>query len=206
MHRVICMKLTARDERMAIFGVHVDPHYTLEQKKQLIRTISAKIQALSGVSCFICGDFNFEALCDKAYNIDRSTFMDSTVSEQLGLFWNSFLGDLLEHRQPDFTRAQSGPHGVTLSRLDRILSNIPSWRLLGFEVRTSTEGSITDSHRLSDHVLVLSYINGSRQPGQRPLAVWTTKDPYDGTALQAEINRYMFDMMSPAQGVQRMKL
>ena len=204
--RIICMKFTSQNERLVVFGVHVDPHYTLEKKKQLIRMISTRIHLLSGVSCFVCGDFNFEALGDKAYNANRGSFMDSAASELLGTFWNTFLGDLLEHHQTDFTRAQTGPHGVTLSRLDRIYSNMPAWRLLSTEVRTSTEGSVTDADRLSDHVPVLSFVNSSRQHSQRPLAVWTTRDPYYRTALQAEIERYNFEKMSPAQGVQRMKL
>lgn len=92
----------------------------------------------------IYGDSSFEGFGDRSYRADRVAFMDSTASENLALAWNQCEGDPTEHYQPDFTRAQTGPYGTTFSRIDRMYSNIPAWRLLTIEVRTPTVGHATD--------------------------------------------------------------
>ena len=111
----------------------------------------------------------------------------------------------MEHHQPDFTRAQNGPHGATLSRIDRIYSNIPAWRILSLDVRTSTVGHVSDKQRLSDHVPVLSFICVAKQQGQGSIPVWATRDPFYMKALDKEMGQCRYEAMSPADGVQRLK-
>ena len=194
-----------KQERLGIISVRSDPHYTLEKKKRIIKQIAVQVHSCRDMSWLICGDFNFEVLGEKAYNTDRCAFVESSISEQLGLLWNSALGDLVEHHQPDFTRAQNGPYGATLSRIDRIYSNFPAWRLLTSEVRTSTVGHITDKDRLSDHLAVLSFMYGSVRKHSQPLPLWATKHPYYAKALSTEMQRFNFHSMSPAHGVQQVK-
>ena len=200
------MSIISGDQKLGVVDVHINPHYTLERKKRLIKTISNELQTDRGMLWTVCGDFNFEALGEKSYNTDRGEFMASTISEALGLTWCSLLGDLIEHHQPDFTRAQNGPEGASLSRIDRIYSTIPSWRLLGLEVRTSTVGHVTDAGRLSDHIAVLSFICTKRREGQTPVPVWTTKDPFYSEALDREISRNSVQSMPIVDGVKKIRM
>ena len=204
--RAVCMEFTAAQEQLVAIGVHIDPHYTYAQKKDLIRKVADEVAAHRGMTQFVCGDFNFESLGERAYNVDRRAFMESNSSEQLGVAWNQALGGLVEHHQPDFTRAQNGPHGATLSRIDRIYSNIPAWRSLTTEIRTTTVGRVTDEGRLSDHIPVLSFICHSKDTNTRPLSLWTTKDPFYADALGMEMRRFRLEEMSPQCAVKQVKV
>ena len=203
--RIICLTCTSGDERLGILAVHIDPHYTVEKKKVLFKKMAAEMRKTRDMLWLVCGDFNFEALGDKSYNAKRCSFMESAVSEQLGLAWNATLGDLVEHHQPEFTRAQNGPHGATLSRLDRIYSNLPAWRMLSAEVRTTTVGHVTDGDRLSDHIPVLTQVFNAERQGIRPLPVWATKDPFFGIALDRELSRYDHQNLTPSGALRQAK-
>ena len=203
--RIVSMRFTSMDEQLGLVGVHIDPHYSLQQKKHMIRNISNEMQSARDILWVVCGDFNFEALGERAYNTDRCGFVESFTSEQLALVWNAALGDLVEHHQSDFTRAQNGPHGATICRIDRIYSNIPAWRMLNLEVRTSTVGHVSDKQRLSDHVPVLSFICAKKQYGQGSIPVWVTRDPFYAKALDHEIGQNKLETLSPAEGLQQLK-
>ena len=110
--------------------------------------------------------------------LTNEVFVESASSERLGQAWSNIGDGLIEHCQPDFTRAQNGPFGVTLSRLDRVYSNLPSWRLLGADIRTSTVGNVIDNVRLSDHVCSVTSLYSNRFEGHvSPTPVWVTNDP-----------------------------
>ena len=204
--RIICLTCTSGDENLGILAAHIDPHYTVEKKKHLLKMMAAEMCKFKDILWLVCGDFNFEAFGDRAYNVDRGAFAESNSSEQLGLTWNDCLGALVEHHQPDFTRAQNGPHGTTLSRIDRIYSNLPAWRLLTAEIRTTTVGRVTDDGRLSDHVPVLSFICHAKDPHTRPLSLWTTKDPFYIDALRTAMHKFNFEEMSPQLAVKQIKI
>ena len=203
--RVVCLTFTSRNESLGAIGVHIDPHYTFLQKKYLLQKIARQIKLHQDMTWVVCGDFNFEAFGERAFNTHFGAFMESASSENLAVAWNEVLGHLVEHHQADFTRAQNGPFGVTLSRLDRIYSNLPSWRLLTTEVRTMTVGRVTDDGRLSDHIPVLSFVCGRIDRIMGALPLWTTKDPFYKFALNKEIEHYNFETTSAADGVQEIK-
>ena len=203
--RVVCVTWTSGDEWLGAVGVHIDPHYTLLKKKRIIQDIATTVRSRREALWLICGDFNFEALGEKSYNADRGSFIDSALSENLGLAWNEAFGGFIEHHQSDFTRAQNGPFGATLSRIDRIYSNLPAWRMLGTEVRTSPVGRLTDSTRLSDHLAVVSFICNSKNGNLRPLPLWATRDPYYTEALDKELSHYEFGSMAPSASIQLVK-
>ena len=203
--RAICVTFTSGSQRFGAIGVHVDPHYTFVQKRALIRQVSQQVKGRQDLTWVVCGDFNCEAIGERGFNADRGAFMESMSSENLANTWNEYLGELIEHHQADFTRAQNGPFGVTLSRIDRIYSNLPPWRLLTTEVRTMTVGRVTDDGRLSDHVPILSFVCDADVLGQRPLPLWTTKDPLYEVALRQEIEHRKLEELSPADAVLQMK-
>ena len=60
--RVVCMKFTSKQERLGIISVRLDPHYTLEKQKRIIRQIAIQVHSCRDMSWLICGDFNFEVL------------------------------------------------------------------------------------------------------------------------------------------------
>ena len=91
------MTLNSRGERLGTIGVHIGPHYTFVEEKHSIHKVADEIHACSDITWIVCGDFNFEALGERAYNADRGTFMESLSSEQLGLAWNEALSELVEH-------------------------------------------------------------------------------------------------------------
>ena len=204
--RVISMTMTKNSEQLGVVGVHLDPHYTLSEKRSLLQRIADEVHSYHGITWLICGDFNFEVLGEQTYNADRGTFMESNVSENLGLAWNHLFGDFVEHYQPQFTRAQTGPSGATLSRIDRIYSNTPAWRLLGAEVRTSAVGRLTDEKRLSDHLSVLSFTCHSVRHITRPLPVWATRDPLYKAALDQQMELSNLEAMPPSVAVKRLKI
>jgi hypothetical protein len=196
----------SRHQKLGIIAVHIDPHYSFERKQELLTAISRETLRCKNTLWYVCGDFNFEALGERSYNLKKSTFVESAINERLGQIWNGLMGSFIEHCQPDFTRAQNGPHGVCLSRIDRIYSNLPSWRvLLGANIRTTTCGSVTDTDRLSDHVCVMSSISYHRRLEHAPLAVWVTKDPYYSVALDIEIRNKKVLYLSPVDGVLQLK-
>jgi len=159
--RIICIHFHSRDKHLGIVGVHLVPEYSFQQKYSFIQRIADIIRASKQTLWWVGGDFNFEASGEKSFNLDRNSFTDSSASERLASAWNLHLSHLLEHHQPDFTRVQNGPQGISASRLDRIYSNLPSWRLLSCNVHTSTVGNIMDSNRLSDHIPVMTSIHSS---------------------------------------------
>ena len=203
--RVVSVMLSTKTERLGAIGVHIDPHYSLTQKKDLLQRVTREIQTSSDATWVVCGDFNFEALGERTYNADRGAFIESLMSEQLGLYWSEAAGNLVEHHQPEFTRAQTGPSGATLSRIDRIYSNLPAWRLLSTEIRTMTVGRVTDAGRLSDHVPVLSFAYNVKDNNSRPLPLWATKDAFYKHALDHQISQYNLEAMRPVDAVLQLK-
>ena len=203
--RIVSLKFSTGGQKLGLVGVHIDPSYTLEHKRKVIKTIADEVNSIKGMLWITCGDFNFEGIGEKAYNIERGQFMTSSNSEALWVTWSSLISEMLEHHQSDFTRAQNGPEGTSLSRLDRIYSNIPSWRLSGVDIRTSSFGHVTDADRLSDHIPVLSFINAKRREGDVPLPVWTTKDPFFKVALENEMRHESVKLLSVVDGVKRLK-
>ena len=204
--RVVSLRFEGGSGRLGVVGVHVNPNYSIDAKKAVIQAIANEILNNSDMLWIVGGDFNFEASGEKSYNMEKCCFVDSAVSESLNLMWNRILGDLLEHYQPDFTRAQNGPFGASISRLDRIYSNLPAWRLLGAEVRTYVLGQVNDEDRLSDHIPVVTFLCNNRSDGLRPIPVWTTNDPFFSKALDLEVRRERLNDMAPVEAVQRVKV
>lgn len=204
--RVTSLRFDSGDQKLGIIGVHIDPGYTLDRKKKIIAAIYSEMQSDKGVLWIICGDFNFESIGEKSYNAKRGEFMISSTSECLSMTWSSLMGNLIEHSQPDFTRAQNGPEGISLSRIDRIYSSTPSWRLWDLEIRTATVGQVTSADRLSDHVPVVSFMCARRRrSGQTPLPVWTSKDPFYEKALDQEMKRCNIQSLPIVEAVQKLK-
>lgn len=69
--RIICLTFTSGDENLGILAAHIDPHYTVEKKKHLLKMMAAEMCKFKDILWLVCGDFNFETIGDRAYNVDR---------------------------------------------------------------------------------------------------------------------------------------
>eukprot|EP00973_Karenia_brevis_P028569 3937225-Karenia_brevis.AAC.1 len=92
-----------------------------------------------------------------------------------------------------------------MSRLDRMYSNLPSWRLLLCQIHTSTDGHITDPNRLSDHATVLSSVHNKKENGARRIPVWITKDPLFPIAMESEMKNVDLSAYDARQALQRIE-
>jgi endonuclease/exonuclease/phosphatase family metal-dependent hydrolase len=160
-----------------VINIHMPPHYDAAAKKQLllkIRNIICPSQAV----VFFLGDFNF--IASEEHRFDPSTSLHITADHALAFYFDELFPQLCELHQGDYTRKQVRDDRIsTLSRLDRIYTNIAAAHLHELRPHTRITQVLTDPRLPSDHVPVLSLLRAPRlSPPRRPrIKPWMARHP-----------------------------
>jgi hypothetical protein len=137
-------------------NVHLNPQWTYLQQKALFTAISKFIKQHPSAILLLGGDWNFVHSDDRRF--DTATSTETASSDPIAIVFESTFRELVELAQPNYTRANSllAPTAAlrTLSRIDRIYTNIPPADLHDLFIQVNTVGSLLDRGRPSDHVPV----------------------------------------------------
>jgi hypothetical protein len=165
----------------------LNPAYTIHDKKALLLSIRRHHEHYRHI-VFMAGDWNFVSSGESRY--DPSTLTELPTDHHIAEFFDDNFHDFTEHYQGDYTRKQTRHNTLsTLSRLDRIYSNVPTAILLEYRPDTFITHLLTDPRLPSDHCPVLSRFRApATSPPPRPrIPQWVTDHPqfeeYFRTAL-----------------------
>ena len=146
--RVLELCLIGCDHFLNLFNVHIDPNYSLAQKKRVIDVLAQSIQ--HGMHNIFMGDFNFVHSNECRYNGHDK--QEVANGDPTAVYKEDKMTMMTECFQPEYTRRQmlhSELH--SLSRLDRIYSSLPSVDLMDSSIQCQTYMSVVKQSLPSDH-------------------------------------------------------
>jgi hypothetical protein len=153
-----CLALRCSGPGLAvqIINLHLEPAATHEVKVKLFRDIAAAAGSFDGTT-FLMGDFNFVPSDETRFQMDECR--DASGDTKLALCFETIFPTFTELHQAGYTRKQVTHNLVTtLSRLDRIYTNLQPCLLHDLVVHTHAIGYITNPNNISDHIPVHSKI------------------------------------------------
>jgi exonuclease III len=149
---------------IVFINVHLNPQWTFIQKKIVLAAIANYIKIHSSSIVLLGGDWNFVHSDDRRFDTESAT--ETASSDPIAQAFENIFADLVELAQPNYTRANSllAPTAAlkTLSRIDRLYTNVPPADLHDLLVQVDTVGSVLDRNRPSDHLPVSARL--SRPP------------------------------------------
>ena len=169
----------------------INVHVELENKPALFGKIRKLVPSFDSMVVVLTGDFNFPASDEARYNPSTTKYKyDGTGIAKV---FERMFGDLTELHQDDYTRRQMRDDRIdTLSRIDRIFTNIPASILLDLRPITDVLYSVASLQTLSDHVPVRTLLHGRKLgPTQPRIQRWITKHP--------AFNEYVNELMSKVE-------
>jgi endonuclease/exonuclease/phosphatase family metal-dependent hydrolase len=174
-----CFALRCRGPGVAtqFINIHVEPALNFSDKVRLLELIAVTASSFDGVT-FMAGDFNFVHSDEARFQLEdcRDTIGDS----RLALRFEVLFTDFTELHQAAYTRRQvTAGITTTLSRLDRIYTNMQPCLLHDYVVHTHAVGYITNPNNISDHIPVSACLQPptSRTSSCPRLSSWTLKHP-----------------------------
>ena len=162
---------------LQFINIHIEPALSYTNKVLLLELIAATAASFDGTT-FMAGDFNFVHSDEARFQIaECKDFMGDT---RLALRFEAIFAGFTELHQAAYTRRQV-TNGVTttLSRLDRLYTNMQPCLLQDYVTHTHAIGYITNPNNISDHIPVCA----SLQPPTTSssycprLSAWTLKHP-----------------------------
>jgi hypothetical protein len=158
------LRIAGQSFEVLCINIHLNPQWTYLQKKGLLVGITKYIRRYPSAIVLLGGDWNFIHSDDRRF--DATTGNETAGTDPIAQVFEGLFGDLVELAQPNYTRANSllAPAAglTTLSRIDRLYTNLPPADLHDLLVQVDTVGSVLDRHRPSDHIPVSARL--SRQP------------------------------------------
>jgi hypothetical protein len=149
-------------------NIHMNPQWNLRQKKHVLASAAKFIAKFPAAILFMGGDWNFIHGDDRRMNLQSG--IEAEGNDPISHAFEEAFPHLTELSQPNFTRS-SNIHAIasptnTLSRIDRLYTNLPAADLFDIVVLVDTVGSILDAHRPSDHLPVVARLAApSRRSG-----------------------------------------
>jgi hypothetical protein len=126
--RCLCLRCLGPGVAILIVNLHLDPALGHDAKTKLLRDIKAESLAFPGYTMFL-GDFNFIHSDEARCNIADPTQEESTSNPKLAAWFEECFCDFMELHQGAYTRRDTrGDLFTTLSRLDRLYTNLPPRR------------------------------------------------------------------------------
>jgi endonuclease/exonuclease/phosphatase family metal-dependent hydrolase len=182
---------------ITIINVHIPPIYEAQAKKELLHKIASDIKDSDSI-IFLMGDFNF--IASEEYRFDPTTVTNLPADHSLALYFDGLFPKFCELHQGDFTRRQIRHNQLaTLSRLDRIYTNLSAAHLQELRPHTRITHLLTDPRIMSDHVPVASHLRAPRMtPPPRPrIKPWITRLPN----FCRHIDTAILDSLAPLDGL-----
>jgi hypothetical protein len=153
--------LKGADFELLCINVHVCPQWTFIMKKGLLCAIAKLILKYPAAILMLGGDWNFIHSDDR--RLDTDSAAEVAGNDPIATAFEGTFCDLVELAQPNYTRANSllAPTAAlkTLSRIDRLYTNVPPAELHDLSVQVDTVGSVLDRGRPSDHLPVTARLS-----------------------------------------------
>jgi endonuclease/exonuclease/phosphatase family metal-dependent hydrolase len=164
-------------KKLHIVNVHIPPAFPDGRVCTLLRQLRDILAGLVG-PVFLLGDWNFVEKGD--FRLHLSTGKATVEnSAKIREFEHLFV-DYVELHQDNFTRAGK-KNGLieTLSRIDRIYTNIPTGVLLDYDISAAALGSSAAAFDISDHLpVVVTIADKVRPSGPCAIPAWIAAHPF----------------------------
>jgi exonuclease III len=173
----LALRCSGRDLAIQYINIHLEPAASYTYKVKLFRDIAAAAHSFPGTT-FLMGDFNFVPSDEARFQLEECR--DASGDTKLALSFESLFGDFTELHQAGYTRRQVINNKLTtLSRLDRIYTNMQPCLLQDLKIHTHTVGYITNPGNISDHIPVHTRLSPPQQGphAQFRLCSWTLRHP-----------------------------
>ena len=167
-----------------LVNCHLIWSHSISSRRVLFRKIASVCPTCADGNLFFGGDFNFVLEDEFRLNVKDGSFSSGDAS--MAKFFNSFFGGLNELHQDDYTRCARDVDGrvTQLSRIDRILCNIPTLYLVRLHPVGGVITPVVSRFLPSDHTLLTIRLSkfdlhGSSfsDGGFRSVPSWVSKHP-----------------------------
>ena len=171
--RVAILSLFFPNGAISFMNVHILPNLPIAARRDLFRRMSSTLPELTRHSIFLLGDWNFLAAGESNFNFVQGVEInrDDGSSFHFGSIFPSFT-ELLQD-------APTHKDSATLSRLDRIYTNLPLAGLLDLSLRAGTQWDFSHSRSsVSDHLPVFVHVSRKLHgESRRVLPRWVAEHP-----------------------------
>jgi endonuclease/exonuclease/phosphatase family metal-dependent hydrolase len=174
-----CLALRCTGTTIAVqfICIHIEPALAFASKLKLLADVVTCSNNFAGPT-FLFGDFNFVHSDEARFSM--ADCRDINGDTRLAVKFESLFSTFSELHQASYTRKQVTRNVVSsLSRLDRIYTNIQPCLLHDMVVHTHAIGYITNPNNISDHIPVSSTIQPQvlRPTTGFRLSSWTVLHP-----------------------------
>ena len=154
-------------KNLVIVNVHFEPELTLRRLRERLRLITPHWPSYPNAVGIILGDFNFCEPEEGRFNVWNQTYTDGDAGKTA--MFHSFFPHVLEIAQPDYTGRDSTALEIrrTLSRIDRILINLPMAEARDFHCYSHVFENLWNRTIPSDHAAVRIVIQKPTNRGQQ---------------------------------------
>jgi hypothetical protein len=189
--RIAALRLRGASGGLDIFTVHLEPALPTSGYITQLSLLRAAIKPYAEAHSFLAGDWNFDLDEEDRFDPEAGHFCGRRG--EVATWWDRHFGEFLEWYQGDFTRSGSTRTlNKSLSRLDRIYSNLAPADALDWKVSAAIVGALeTSAEKLSDHLPVHGRMSKMRRSSQsHPIPAWVVQHSCWHDKLQARYKEW----------------